>query len=189
MLLTEGQVSDYKGMALMVDALPKSKVLFGDKGYDADWVRHALAQNGIAACIPSKTDRKVQIEYGQILYRSRHKIENMFGRPRRRSPSRVASHASGAMSLPVPAPHSPLSDASSGGASGDRHAPEQRHLDAIKNERQAHCNGQDRDQGEWRQPGHQQAPSAKLLKITISRKVPANRHGLVRAIRIGRLLA
>jgi transposase len=67
-------------MALMFDALPKAKVLLGDKGYDAQWLRQALAQNGIAACIPSKVNRKVQIEYDKVLYRQRHKIENMFGR-------------------------------------------------------------------------------------------------------------
>jgi hypothetical protein len=43
MLLSEGQMSDYKGAALMIDAFPKAKVLLGDKGYDADWFRAALA--------------------------------------------------------------------------------------------------------------------------------------------------
>ena len=32
MLLSEGQMSDYKGAALMIDAFPKAKVLLGDKG-------------------------------------------------------------------------------------------------------------------------------------------------------------
>ena len=36
MLLTEGQTSDYKGAALMLDALPKAKAMLGDRGYDAD---------------------------------------------------------------------------------------------------------------------------------------------------------
>jgi hypothetical protein len=31
MLLSEGQMSDYKGAALMVAALPKAKVLLGDR--------------------------------------------------------------------------------------------------------------------------------------------------------------
>ena len=54
MLLSEGQMSDYKGAALMLPALPKAKQLLGDKGYDADWFRDALAKRKIAACIPSK---------------------------------------------------------------------------------------------------------------------------------------
>jgi len=80
MLLSEGQMSDYKGAALMIDALPKAKVMLGDRGYDADWFRHALAERGITPCIPSNTNRKAPIPHDRILYRQRHKIENMFGR-------------------------------------------------------------------------------------------------------------
>jgi len=80
LLLSEGQMSDYKGAALMLDALPKAKALLGDRGYDADWLRQALADRGIEPCIPSKINRKVPIPHDRILYRQRHKIENMFGR-------------------------------------------------------------------------------------------------------------
>jgi len=80
MLLSEGQMSDYKGAALMIDAFPKAKSLLGDRGYDADWFRQALADRGITPCIPSKANRKVPIDYDRGLYRQRHKIENMFGR-------------------------------------------------------------------------------------------------------------
>ena len=48
MLLSEGQMSDYKGAALMLDALPQAKELLGDKGYDADWFRQALTERGIS---------------------------------------------------------------------------------------------------------------------------------------------
>ncbi len=61
MLLSEGQMSDYKGAALMIDALPRANALLADRGYDADWFRAALAKRGIAACIPSKTNRKIPI--------------------------------------------------------------------------------------------------------------------------------
>ncbi|ACI94812.1 conserved hypothetical protein [Afipia carboxidovorans OM5] len=80
MLLSEGQMSDYKGAALMLDALPPASQLLADKGYDADWFRRALAERGIMACIPSKSNRKNPIEHDRKLYRQRHKIENMFGR-------------------------------------------------------------------------------------------------------------
>jgi transposase len=80
MLLSEGHMSDYKGAALMIDAFPKAKALLGDKGYDADWFRAALAEQGITACIPSKINRKVPIPHDTVLYRQRHKIENMFGK-------------------------------------------------------------------------------------------------------------
>lgn len=80
MLLSEGQMSDYKGAALMLRALPKTKTVLGDKGYDADWFRDALTARGISACIPSKTNRKVPIPHDPALHRQRHKIENMFGK-------------------------------------------------------------------------------------------------------------
>lgn len=80
MLLSEGQMSDFKGAALMIDAFPKAKALLGDKGYDADRFREALAKRKIAACIPSKTNRKVHIPHDPVLYRRRHKVENMFGK-------------------------------------------------------------------------------------------------------------
>ena len=47
MLLSEGQMSDYKGAALMFDAIPDAGTMLADKGYDADWFRAALKNRGI----------------------------------------------------------------------------------------------------------------------------------------------
>ncbi|WP_423136016.1 IS5 family transposase [Methylocella tundrae] len=80
MLLSEGQMSDYKGAALMLGALPKAKAMLGDRGYDAGWFRNALAERGIVPCIPSKANRKIPINHDRTLYRQRHRIENMFGK-------------------------------------------------------------------------------------------------------------
>ena len=80
MLLSEGQMSDYKGAALMLDALPAAKAMLGDRGYDADWFRNALSERGITPCIPSKSNRKIAIPHDRMLYRQRHRIENMFGK-------------------------------------------------------------------------------------------------------------
>ena len=57
MVLTEGQVSDFKGAALMIAGLIKAKVMLGDRGCDADWFMTALSQRGITPCIPSKSNR------------------------------------------------------------------------------------------------------------------------------------
>ncbi len=57
MLLTAGQISKYKSAALMIDALPPAKQLLREKGYDANWLRQALAARGITACISSKANR------------------------------------------------------------------------------------------------------------------------------------
>ena len=80
MLLTEGQTSDYKGPALMLDALPPATAMLGDRSSDADWFRAALIAKGIAPCIPSTRNQKLPIPHDPVLYRPRHRIENMFGK-------------------------------------------------------------------------------------------------------------
>jgi len=80
MLLTAGQVSDYKGAAELLDDLPEAKELLADRGYDANWFREALLDKGITPCIPPKRNRKEHIDYDNTLYKQRHKIEIMFGR-------------------------------------------------------------------------------------------------------------
>jgi transposase len=80
MLLSEGQMSDYRGAARMIDAFPHATAMLADRGYDADWFRSALIARGITPCIPSKTNRKEPIPHDKLLYRQRHRIENMFGR-------------------------------------------------------------------------------------------------------------
>lgn len=79
-MLTAGQVSDFKGAAVLIDPLPKARALLGDRGYDANWFRNALKEKGIEPCIPSKRNRKIQIEYDKTLYKQRHKVENMFAK-------------------------------------------------------------------------------------------------------------
>jgi putative transposase len=78
--LTEGQASDYKGAAALLDVMPEADELLADKGYDADWFRGKLIEKGITPCIPSRKNRKVPVVYDKELYRQRHKIENMFGK-------------------------------------------------------------------------------------------------------------
>ena len=80
MLLSEGQMSDHKGAFLLLSSLPGARELLGDKGYDSNWFRKALAERGITACIPPRSNRKIQYTYDKVLYRQRHKIENVFGR-------------------------------------------------------------------------------------------------------------
>jgi transposase len=80
MLLSEGQMSDHRGAALMLDALPPAKEAIADRGYDSDRFRAALIDRGIAPCIPPRKNRRLQHLYDPTLYRQRHKIEIMFGR-------------------------------------------------------------------------------------------------------------
>ena len=78
--LTEGQSSDFKGAeALLVD-LPKAKTLIADRGYDSNDVRKTLADQNVAACIPSKKNRGRQIPHCEKTYKKRHKVENLFAK-------------------------------------------------------------------------------------------------------------
>jgi transposase len=87
LLMTEGQVSDYQGAALVLEALPTAHELIADRGYDSDWLRKALINKGITPCIPHQKvceaanrlrigkNRKIQYEYNKTIYKKRHKID------------------------------------------------------------------------------------------------------------------
>jgi len=80
MMLTEGQMNDHKGAALLLAALPPATELIGDRGYDSDRFREGLCERGIEPCIPPTRNRKAPLAYDKTLYRQRHRIENAFGR-------------------------------------------------------------------------------------------------------------
>lgn len=73
-------MSDHKGARFVLDALPSASTLIGDRGYDSNWFRQALADRGIEPCIPPTKSRKAPLAYDRTLYRQRHKIENMFAK-------------------------------------------------------------------------------------------------------------
>ncbi|WP_148560966.1 IS5 family transposase [Magnetospira sp. QH-2] len=80
LLLTEGQVSDYRGADTMLPAFPDADDLIADRGYDSDRFRQALLDLGIEPCIPGRSNRKEEILYDKALYKQRNLIERMFGR-------------------------------------------------------------------------------------------------------------
>jgi transposase len=80
MLLSEGLMSDHRGASLVLDALPPARHLIADRGYDSAPFRQALVDKGIAPCIPSSRSRKVPFAYDKVLYRQRHRIENLFAK-------------------------------------------------------------------------------------------------------------
>ena len=73
-------MSDHKGARFMLHALPRAKMLIADRGYDSNWFRTALKERGVEPCIPSTRSRKQPLDYDKALYRSRHKIENLFAK-------------------------------------------------------------------------------------------------------------
>ncbi len=80
MLLSEGQMSDHKGAAMIFPALPDADALIGDKGYDSDAFRAALIEREITPCIPPRAKRRSPATYCKALYKQRHKVENMFAK-------------------------------------------------------------------------------------------------------------
>jgi transposase len=54
--------------------------MIADRGYDSDWLRHALSQQEISPCIRGRSNRKTPITYNTKTYKQRNLVERMFGR-------------------------------------------------------------------------------------------------------------
>ena len=74
------RVRDYTGAAALLGSLPKADWLLSDRGYDADWFRDALKDEGIKPCIPGRKSRGKPIKHDKRRYKRRTRIEIMFGR-------------------------------------------------------------------------------------------------------------
>ena len=59
-------MSDHRGAAMMLPALPAARELLADRGYDSSHFRAALLERGIVPCIPSTRSRKVEPPYNKI---------------------------------------------------------------------------------------------------------------------------
>lgn len=80
LLLTEGQRNDHIGARALAPDLPGATVLLADRAYDSHWFRQTLDARGIAACIPTHRNHKRRFPYDPVLYRQRHRIENLFAK-------------------------------------------------------------------------------------------------------------
>ena len=54
--------------------------MIADKGYDSRRWRRALSQRNITPCIAGRRRRKEPVVYDAELYKSRNRIERLFGR-------------------------------------------------------------------------------------------------------------
>ncbi len=66
--VTAGQVSDCIGARALLSSLPDVDWLLGVRGYDADWFREALKDNGIRTCIPFRKQRTKPVKYDKRTY-------------------------------------------------------------------------------------------------------------------------
>jgi transposase len=78
--LTPGEAADCKAYDELID-LPETPpdALLADKAYDTDLIRDDLAERGIEAVIPSKSNRTDPIPHDEGKYRERNWIERVFG--------------------------------------------------------------------------------------------------------------
>lgn len=64
----------------MEEDAPAPKVLLADRGYDADEIRANVQERGGTPVIPTKKNRRVQIEIDGAVYALRNRIERCFNR-------------------------------------------------------------------------------------------------------------
>jgi transposase len=79
-LLTGGNVADCTAADILLDRMPATSILHGDKGYDSNAVRRKIEDMGAAPNIPPKANRRWKNCFSPTLYRDRNAIERMFGR-------------------------------------------------------------------------------------------------------------
>ena len=77
--LLPGQAHDLRGTAALIEGLSCRQLLAG-RAFDANRVREALAEAGIEAVVPPKSNRRFPAEFDRDTYKWRHLIENFFGK-------------------------------------------------------------------------------------------------------------
>lgn len=78
--MTASEVSDYIGAAALLGSWPAAEWLIAYCGYDADWFREALRDNGISPCIRRRKSRGKAARYDKRRYKRCNRIEIMFDR-------------------------------------------------------------------------------------------------------------
>jgi len=79
-LLTGGNIADCTAAKSLLEQMPETGLVHGDKGYDTNAVRQQIEQAGAAPNIPPKSNRIWKNCFSPVLYRDRNAIERMFGR-------------------------------------------------------------------------------------------------------------
>ena len=79
-VLTGGQVADCKAASILLERLPRCRILHADKGYDTNHIRRTIEAKGTMPNIPPKANRIWKNCFSPYLYRDRNAIERMFCR-------------------------------------------------------------------------------------------------------------
>ena len=73
--LSPGQMHDAPMAELLLNELPRGADVITDRGYDADWIRELIADQGYKAQIPPKSNRRDHIPFSKRKYKSRNLVE------------------------------------------------------------------------------------------------------------------
>jgi transposase len=75
--ITEGTTADCRLAITLIENIP-AETLIADKGYDTNEILEFAAKHEIQVVIPPKSNRIIQREYDEHLYKYRHLVENAF---------------------------------------------------------------------------------------------------------------
>lgn len=79
--ITGGEVHDCKQAPDLIDKMPVTDCVIGDKGYDSEALREKIEDNNSHAIIPRKSNsKKGNEDMDWCLYKYRHLVENLFAR-------------------------------------------------------------------------------------------------------------
>ena len=78
--LTEGQAHDGRSAADMLLTLADGDILLGDRAYDSDGLRKALAERGAWANVKPMPNRNNVPVFSAFLYRYRNAVERFFNK-------------------------------------------------------------------------------------------------------------
>ena len=80
LVLTPGNTSDHTAARICLEAMPPSRHVIADKGYDSASLREWLENRGTEPVIPPRRNRRLQYHDDKALYRQRNVIERSFAR-------------------------------------------------------------------------------------------------------------
>ena len=79
--LTGGEVHDSKAAPRLINQMPVTDYVIGDKGYDSEALREQIKARGSRPIIPrKKNSKRGNHEMDWLLYKYRHLVENLFAR-------------------------------------------------------------------------------------------------------------
>jgi transposase len=78
--LSPGEAHDNRLCPVLLAGLLPKTIVLADRGYDADWIRALVNEQGAWANIPPKRNRRDPICFSPYLYRSRNLVERFFNK-------------------------------------------------------------------------------------------------------------